>query len=119
MVARQYKIHWKDYDDTYDTWEPMGNVQPKLIRDYELSHDAYDFDYRFRCPTCNFPCSSSRGIDIVIHSSESHGKIKNQNIKRTLADVIVRECECKLVLLDLFIYKCFACCLFIIMHIKT
>ena len=35
MKERQYRVHWKGYSITHDTWEPASNVHaPKLIQQF-------------------------------------------------------------------------------------
>ena len=40
VTARQYHIRWEDYAPKYDTWEPRSNIQPELIREYEITNDV-------------------------------------------------------------------------------
>ena len=61
-IAKQYHIKWKNYPKEFNTWEPRGNVHPELIRDYEITNNAYDHNWKFRCDVCDLPCSSKRGI---------------------------------------------------------
>ena len=51
VVARKFKVRWKNYSSDFYTWEPRTNVHPALIREYEyeIAHGAYDFNWRFRC----------------------------------------------------------------------
>ena len=48
-VARKYKVRWKDYSQQYDTRDPHTNLYPALIKEYEISQEVYDFNWRFRC----------------------------------------------------------------------
>ena len=91
VVARKYKIRWKDYHSDFDTWEPRGNIHPELIREYELTNGVYDFSWKFRCSLCDLPCSTERGIKI--HCARAHKEQKKQNFRGTLADEAVRMCK--------------------------
>ena len=91
MVARQYKIRWKNYTHEFDTWEPRSNLHPELIKDYEVTNHAYDFQWRFRCDQCDLPCSSQRGIKM--HQAKAHKKDKVQNFRGSLADEAVKTCK--------------------------
>ena len=91
LTARQYLISWKGYTDEYDTWEPRSNIHPELIKDYELSNNAYDHGWRFRCDICDLPCSSARGI--TIHKARKHKQEKHQNFTGTLAEEAVKVCK--------------------------
>ena len=82
IVARQYRIRWKDYSPKFDTWEPRGNIQPELIHDYEVAHGVYAQGWRHRCDVCDLPCSSARGV--AIHKRRKHKQDKLQNFAGTL-----------------------------------
>ena len=49
VVVRKFKVRWKNYSSDFETWEPWTNLHPALIREYEIAHGAYDFNWRFRC----------------------------------------------------------------------
>ena len=91
ITARQYLIHWKNYSEEYDTWEPRSNIHPELIREYELENEVYAHEWRFRCDECDLPCSSLRGI--AIHKAHKHKADKQQNFKGTLAEEAVKVCK--------------------------
>ena len=91
VVARQYKVRWKDYSPDFDTWEPRSNLHPALIKEYEIAHNVYDFAWRFRCGVCDLPCSSDRGVKI--HQTKAHKQSRAQNFKGSLADSAVRTCK--------------------------
>ena len=46
------------------SWVPRSSLHPEAIRDYELQADAYVHEWKFRCPDCDLPCKSERGIKI-------------------------------------------------------
>ena len=91
VVARQYKVRWKDYSPDFDTWEPRSNLHPTLIKEYEITHKVYDFSWKFRCGVCDLPCSSERGIKI--HQAKAHKQTKAQNFQGSLADAAVKTCK--------------------------
>ena len=91
VVSRQYKVRWKDYSSDFDTWEPRGNLHPSLIKEYEISNDAYHFSWKYRCGICDLPCSSERGIKI--HQAHAHKQSKSQRFAGSLADAAVKTCK--------------------------
>ena len=93
VVARQYKVRWKDYSEEYDTWEPRGNIHPDLIKEYEVANGVYDFSWNFRCGVCDLPCSSARGVKIHQVWDRAHKQNKDQNFKGSLADKAVMTCK--------------------------
>ena len=91
VVSRQYKVRWKNFDATYDTWEPRNNLHPKTIKDYEVVNGSYDYTWQHRCTICDLPCSSTRVIKI--HQARVHKDEKTQNFKGSLADNAVKMCK--------------------------
>ena len=94
IIARQYRIRWKDYSSKYDTWEPRGNVHPALIHDHEIANGVYASGWRHRCDVCDLPCSSAKGV--AIHKSRKHKQEKTQNFVGTLADEAVKTTKLEL-----------------------
>jgi hypothetical protein len=86
--ARKYKIRWKDYPPTYDSWVPRGNLHPETICEFELANGEYDLGWRHRCPTCDLPCKSKTGVKI--HSAKAHKAEPVQIFKGRLADTAVQ-----------------------------
>ena len=48
--------------EAFDTWELHDNLHPSLIKEYEISHNVYNFSWRFRCGICDLSCSLEGGI---------------------------------------------------------
>ena len=88
ITARQYRIHWKGYPDSEDEWLSRTNIHWETIRDYELQSGAYVHDWPHRCPQCDLPCSSERGIKA--HIRISHKEVAGQKFTGTLADKAVK-----------------------------
>lgn len=89
VYARQYLVKWKDYPEEFNTWEPHSNFHPGSIKDFELANGHYVADWQFRCPICDLPCKSARGVQI--HHTKYHGPKRTQVFKNRLADFTVRE----------------------------
>ena len=46
---KQYRVHWKEYSDAQDTWEPEDNIHaPELIQQYHQSQNLSIRSTRFR-----------------------------------------------------------------------
>jgi len=93
LCARKYLIRWKNYQQEDDTWESRTNLHPVAIKDFELENSLYDHSWPFRCPVCDLPCNSERGVKV--HAAKIHGKndvtVQNEQIyKGSLADKEVR-----------------------------
>ena len=76
LTGRSYLIKWKGYSEKENDWVPRSNLHPQVIEDYEKKSDTYVQNWMFRCPTCNLPCSSDRGIRI--HMGRIHKEEKPQ-----------------------------------------
>ena len=61
-----------------------SNVHPDLIHDFEVQNGTLKENCSHRCPTCNLPCTSKKGI--AIHCSRVHKQEKEQDCKARLAD---------------------------------
>ncbi len=47
-VITQYRVHWKDWPETYVSWEPVKNVLPgaaDLVAEYRAAHNIAGDDY--------------------------------------------------------------------------
>ena len=87
VPSRSYLIKWKGYSSKYNTWEPRSNINPELIKDFELEHGVYDHSWPHRCAQCDLPCKSARGIKI--HMRKVHKEEDPQVFKGRLADKAV------------------------------
>ena len=92
--ARKYRIRWKNYQEEDDTWGPRANLHPTAIKEFEVENNLYVDSWPHRCPVCDLPCNSDRGVKI--HVAKSHGKFDmttepQQSFKNSLADKAVRE----------------------------
>ena len=88
VTSRSYCIKWKGYPASENSWVPRSNLHPQAIEEYEKKVGAYVYDWKFRCPTCNLPCSSERGISI--HMGRMHKQEKPQEFKGRLVDRAVQ-----------------------------
>ena len=88
ITNRSYLVKWKGYTDEENSWVTRLNLHPQSIEDYERRSGAYVEDWQFRCPKCNLPCASERGIKI--HMSRSHKQEKQQVFQGRLADKAVK-----------------------------
>ena len=77
------------YPSHSDTWEPRSNVYPETIAEYEKENGCYDYDWKYRCPTCDLPFSSERAVKI--HLGKYHKPSKTQDFSHRLADVAVKK----------------------------
>ena len=98
LCARKYRIRWKGYQEKDDTWEPRSNLHPAAIKEFEIENGLYDHSWPFRCPVCDLPCSSERGVKV--HKAKAHGRSDmtvqcEQVYKGSLADKAVRERKLK------------------------
>ena len=69
ITRRSYQVKWMGYSNS---WSPHSNLHPQtiLVEDYERVTAVYVDDWKFRCPTCNLPCASERGVRIHMSRSE-------------------------------------------------
>ena len=69
-------------------------MHPDAIKEFELANGLYDHSWPFRCPECDLPCSSERGVKV--HKAKAHGRNDmtaetEQVYKGSLADKAVQE----------------------------
>ena len=88
VTDRKYKVRWQGYSPQEDSWIPRSNLHPEAIKDYELEVGAYVQGWRFRCPVCDLPCKSQRGVKI--HQARAHKAAKPQAFEGRLADKAVQ-----------------------------
>ena len=61
----QVPYSMENYDDKKDdTWEPLANVHPTVIKEFEVENDMYDYSWSFRFPVCDLPYKSERGVKL-------------------------------------------------------
>ena len=70
-----------------------SKIHPELIQDFEKENGHYDYDWEFRCPTCDLACASKTGVKI--HMSRMHKPEPEQNFEGRLADVVVKRQKVK------------------------
>ena len=87
VTARQYLIRWQGYSPQHDSWVPRTSLHPEAIKDYEMQTGVYVHDWQFRCPDCDLPCKSLRGVKI--HQSRTHKPVKKQSFEGSLVDKAV------------------------------
>ena len=46
------------------TWEPYKQFNGSVIKDYLQLNGLYDYEWKHRCPRCDKPCRSERGVKI-------------------------------------------------------
>ena len=73
-----------------------SNLHPAVIKEFETENNLNIHSWPFRCPECDIPCRSARGVKI--HVAKAHGKNDAtaetaQSFKGSLADKAVRECK--------------------------
>ena len=66
ICERKYLIKWKGFSADHNTWEPRGNVHPDAITEFEKENDRYVYDWTRRCPICDLPFKSERGVKIHV-----------------------------------------------------
>ena len=87
ITARQYLVRWQGYSPQHDSWVPRSSLHPEAIKDYEIQSGSYVQGWQFRCPDCDLPCKSRRGIKI--HQSRAHKPEKSQVFAGRLVDKAV------------------------------
>ena len=60
----KFLIKWQGYGHKDNTWEPYENVNKNVFTDYLKTNGKYDHSWQFRCPRCDKPCKSARGVKI-------------------------------------------------------
>ena len=88
VTNRSYLVKWKGYSNDENSWVSRLNLHPQVIKDYERKSGAYVQDWKSRCPKCDLPCASERGIRI--HMSRSHKQEKQQEFQGRLVDKAVQ-----------------------------
>ena len=88
VTSRSYLVKWKGYTDNDNSWVTRTNLHPKTIEEYEKGAGVYVYDWRFRCPQCDLPCASERGVRI--HMGRAHKEAKQQEFHGRLVDKAVQ-----------------------------
>ena len=81
-------VRSQGYSPQEDSWIPRSSLHPEKIKDYELEVGAYVQGWQFRCPDCDLPCKSHRGIKI--HQARAHKSLKPHSFVGRLADKAVQ-----------------------------
>ena len=93
--ARRFLIRWQGYGSEHDTWEPRRNLHPDLVNEFLHANGLYDHNWRgARCPLCDLPCKSARGVKIHICSCSLRPNAE-QNFKGTCVESKVKELKLK------------------------
>ena len=88
VTSRSYLVKWKGYPESDNSWVPRSNLHPVTIEEYEKKVGVYVYDWRFRCPKCDLPCVSERGVRV--HMGRAHKEGKNQVFQGRLVDKAVQ-----------------------------
>ena len=83
IIDRKYRVRWKGYNEEDDTCEPRSNIHPECIKDYEVANDVYDYGHCFRCPRCDLPFKSARGVKI--HYTKTHSAQITHSLSQALS----------------------------------
>lgn len=66
---RRFLIRWKGYGPDSDTWEPRKNLRAGMVNDFLHANGLYEHNWPgARCPLCDMPCKSERGVKIHLRS---------------------------------------------------
>ena len=85
-----FKVRWKGYDSDADQWRPYEDIHPQLIKGYLQAKGLYNHQWPHRCPVCDKPATSERGVKI--HCSRKKGNCRHflenteQNFTGTIAE---------------------------------
>ena len=88
-ARQEFLITWKGYGQEHDSWQPRKNIDPESVTEFLKANDLYDYGWAGeRCPYCDLPCKSSRGVKI--HLRACRCVLDEQSFTGTLADRKVR-----------------------------
>ena len=60
----KFLVKWEGYGHGDNTWEPYENITKAAINEYLQSNGKYDHQWQHRCPRCDKPCRSARGVKV-------------------------------------------------------
>ena len=66
--------------------EPRTNLHPTAIKEFEIENELYDHNWPFRCPECDLPFKSARGIKLYCTEVQGHpGRQRNERAQDWVA----------------------------------
>ena len=81
---------WTGYDQSENLWTPYANFNDTVVKDYLQANGIYDYQWKHRCPRCDKPCRSERGVKI--HYVRVCKKFsEDQNFSDTVANRLHKE----------------------------
>ena len=91
-TTRKYLIKWQGYPREFNSWEPRGYIHPSEITAFEKTNDIFDYSWQHRCPVCELPMKSQRGVKIhlVNHCKIINDANQQQDFTGRLADKTVK-----------------------------
>ena len=90
-AKRKFLVRWQGYGPAADTWEPHKNLPPAAVKEFLQQNGHYDYEWPAdsRCPHCDVPCKSPRGVKI--HMRKCQHRPVCQKFVGTCADAKVKD----------------------------
>ena len=60
----KFLVKWEGYGHRDNTWEPYENITKAAITEFLQNNGKYDYRWQHRCPRCDKPCRSARGVQV-------------------------------------------------------